>query len=81
MSIKNNPNTSCAHPKYSDQFWCVDRKFFDQSGWNDVNIQAAPTIDDIRDLDPILLNELYGYVDTDSNYSASSGDSNSGDSM
>ena len=78
-----SPKPTCGHPKYSDQFWYVDRKFFDRSGWDDINLQAAPTIDNVRDLDPILLNELYGYIDTDSNYSAngSDSDSESGDSV
>ena len=29
------------------------------------------TNDVIRDLDPILLNDLYGYIDTDSDHTAS----------
>ena len=37
-------------------------------------MQAMHTNDDIRDLDPILLNELYGYVDTDSDFTANSSD-------
>ena len=76
MPIENKAKPICGHPKYSDQFWYVDRKFFDRTGWDDINTQAAPTLNDIRDLDPILLNELYGFVDTDSDY----GNSNSGNS-
>ena len=81
MFIENKPKPLCSHPKYSDQFWYIDRKFFDRSGWDNINLQDINSNDNVRDLDPILLNELYGYVDTDSNYSASSGDSNSGDSI
>ena len=83
MSLENKPKPTCGHPKYSDQFWYVDRKFFDRSGWDDINLQAAPTMDDVRYSNPILLNELYGYIDTDSNYSANGrdSDSDSGDSV
>ena len=41
--------------------------------WDDINTQAASTIHDIRDLDSILLSELYGFVYTDSDYCASDG--------
>ena len=41
------------------------------TGWDDINIQAMHTNDVIRDLDPILLNEIYGYVDIDSDNTAS----------
>ena len=70
MSIENKAKPKCGHP-YSDQFWYVDRKFFDRTWWDDINTQAASTIHDIRDLDSILLSELYGFVYTDSDYCAS----------
>ena len=71
MSIENKAKPKCGHPKYSDQFWYVDRKFFDRTWWDDINTQAASTIHDIKDLDSILLSELYGFVYTDSDYCAS----------
>ena len=71
MSIENKAKPKCGHPKYSD--WYVDRKFFDRTWWDDINTQAASTIHDIRDLDSILLSELYGFVHTDSDYCASDG--------
>lgn len=78
MFTEKKTKPICAHPRYTDLFWYIDRKFFDRSGWDDIHYQGINTADTIRDLDPIVLSELYGYVDTDSDYSAN--DSPSSDS-
>ena len=79
MSIENKAKPVCGHPKYTDQFWYLESKFFDRSGWNDINIQAMHTNDVIRDLDPILLNDIYGYIDRDSDHTASNSGSTDSD--
>ena len=54
-------------PSRNDKFWYVDRKFFDRSGWNELEVYKTINVNDVEQYLKNIIDgvEVYSKIDDD----------------